>query len=175
MKKFTIAIAVLFIFFMAFGDLSAGGIGIKGGYSKMMDDYSDADFDDTWCLGIFFDAGTFLFDSLRFRPGFDYLTLENDAGNFADVWGIHLDWYWFFSKSGSISPFLGFGPALNYYNYDNDSTQGDSDAGIEGFGGIDFNLSGPLTLIFEMRLVFHDIADRNATILKGNVGFLYSF
>jgi len=172
MKKLLLVLLVVFTASSVF----AAGIGIKGGYAKMYDDYADL-FDDTWNFGIVFDMGTFLFKNLQFRPGLDYLSLEYEDKNskFADVYGIHLDWYWFFLGKKQFSPFLGFGPALNYYNYKDDSSEGDSDAGLEGFAGIDFDLAGPWKLTLELRYLWHDIADRNSTIVKLNAGILYYF
>jgi len=173
MKKILLVLLVVFTASSVF----AAGIGIKGGYSKMYDDYADV-FDDTWNIGIVFDMGTFLFNNLQFRPGIDYLSLENEDNNYeyADVYGIHLDWYWFFMGKKQFSPFLGFGPALNYYSFDDDRTNNDdSDAGIEGFLGVDFDLSGPWKLMLELRYLWHDIADRDTTIVKLNVGLLYYF
>ncbi|MGB4269439.1 MAG: hypothetical protein WBK20_09685, partial [Spirochaetota bacterium] len=95
---------------------------------------------------------------------------------YADVYGIHLDWYWFFMGKKQFSPFLGFGPALNYYSFDDDRTNDDdSDAGIEGFAGVDFDISGPWKLMVELRYLWHDFADRDTTIVKLNVGLLYYF
>lgn len=182
MKKLVLTIMVVFVSTSVF----AYGIGIKGGYSKMFDDYKG--YEDTWNLGLYFDMGKFIFNSLQFRPGLDYVNLETEGyytvnrfglwehhTNEVDVWGIHLDWYWFFAGKSQFAPFIGFGPALNYYNFDDDSTKGDSDAGIEGFLGIEFNLSGPWSLMLEARYLWHDIADRDSTIMKFNAGLMYYF
>jgi len=177
MKKIIPLLILLFVYFSLTCNIYAKGMGIKCGYVNMMDDYNNDGYNNTWSVGAFFDMGTFIFNSLKFRPGLDYICMKDD-GNVPefDIWGIHLDWYWFFlDSSGSLDPFLGFSTALNYYNYEDSSTEEDSDAGIEGFAGIDYNLSGPLSLTFEFRFLIHDIADRNAAILKGSIGALYSF
>ncbi len=172
MKRLLLVVLIVFTASTVF----AAGIGVKGGYSKMYDDYSDW-YDDTWNIGIYFDLGKFLFDTLQFRPGLDYLSLEPDEGDGdTDVYGIHIDWYWFFMGKKQFSPYLGFGPALNYYDFEDDSTMDeDSDAGIEGFAGVEFNLTGPWTLLVELRYLWHDIADRDTTIVKFNVGLMYYF
>ncbi|HOF12967.1 MAG TPA: hypothetical protein PLN01_01475, partial [Spirochaetota bacterium] len=76
MKRFLLVVLIVFTASTVF----AAGIGVKGGYSKMYDDYSDW-FDDTWNIGVYFDLGKFLFDTLQFRPGLDYLSLEPDKGD----------------------------------------------------------------------------------------------
>lgn len=172
MKKLLLLVLLVFTTTSVF----AASIGIKGGYSKMYDDYADT-MDDTWNIGIYFDLGTFLFRTLQFRPGIDYLSLENEDTNveYADVYGIHLDWYWFFMGKKSFSPFLGFGPALNYYSFEDESSEGDSDAGIEGFAGVEFDLTGPWKLLLELRYLWHDIADRDKTVVKLNAGIMHNF
>lgn len=175
MKKilFTVlALSLLFTF--TYNNASAATIGLKGGYTMPKDDLKD--FDDTMNFGIYFDMGKFLFNNLNFRPSLDYFTLESDdRGNLGDVWGIHLDWYWFFMGKKTIAPFLGFGPSLNYYDFKNDDTNEDSDAGVDLFLGADFKLAGPLTLMVEGRFKFLDIAARNDTALQLNLGIAYSF
>ena len=49
------------------------------------------------------------------------------------------------------------------------------DAGIEGFGGFEFNITGPLSIIAEVRLVIHDIADTGTRIFKPSAGIVYYF
>ncbi|MCP4761834.1 MAG: hypothetical protein GY870_08630 [archaeon] len=188
MKKFMIFIMLAGIIFFSISSLNAKGIGIKGGYTKMLDDYNDLNYDDTWNIGFYFDLGTFLHSTLRFMPGLDFVELERDeivntglpnpwpqqriASVETNVWGIHIDWYWFFIQGNPVSPFIGFGPSLNYYDQPGEN---DSDAGIEGFGGIEFDVSGPLSLLFEGRFVLHDIADREKTLFKANFGLCYNF
>lgn len=175
MKKFMNIIVLIGFLILSISSVYAKEIGIKGGYAFMRDDYSRADYDDTWTGGIYFDLGSFIFNSLNFRPSLDYIEMKRDDHETFDVWGIHIDWYWFFMKGSSIIPFIGFGTSLNYYNYDDDSTEGDSDAGLEGFGGAEIAVSGPLSLFFEIRFVFHDIADRDRTMLKAFCGLGHSF
>ncbi len=155
----------------------ARGFGIKAGWAMMQDDYKSAEFDDTHSLGIYFDMGNFIFNNLIFKPGLDLVTLTNNDTNVEiDIWGIHLDWYWNFMGKGSISPFLGFGAALNLYD-DNDDNSGndDSDAGLELFGGIDIGLTGSLSLSVEGRYCFNDIANRDQNIAKILVGIIFRF
>lgn len=175
MKKAIIAILIAFSIFISINDASARGIGIKGGYGWMLDNYEDAKYKNEFALGMYFDMGTFIFNSLRFRPGFDYIEIQNETTKIADAWGIHFDWYWFFLGKTKIAPFLGFGPALNYYSYKQSGHAKDSDAGVEGFGGFEFDLAGPLSLMLEARYLWHDIATRNDNIFKVYVGLLYSF
>jgi len=174
MKKilFTVlALSLLFTF--TYNNATAATIGLKGGYTMPKDDYKD--YDNTPNFGIYFDMGKFIFNNLNFRPGLDYFTLDGDKGKFGDVWGIHLDWYWFFMGKKPIAPFLGFGPSLNYYDFDEGSTNEDSDAGVDLFLGADFKLTGPLTLMVEGRFKFLDIANRNETAMQLNLGIAYSF
>lgn len=173
MKKFFVAVLVVSVVFMFAGTSHARGIMVKGGYGIMMDDYDDADYDNRPFFGLYFDAGNFIFNNLKFKAGVDYMAMKSDRAFDFDVWGIHLDWYWFFMGKSQINPFLGFGPALNYYDFDNDVE--DSDAGIEGFAGVEFNLSGPLSLMLEARYLWHDIADRDTTVFKLGVGVQYNF
>ncbi len=177
MKKIAGLIIILTLIVATDTSLFARAFGGRIIYNSMMDDYSDAKFENNLSGGILFDVGTFVFQSLRFRPGLDYVTLENKNTEWATVYGIHLDWYWFFLKSRStFSPYLGFGPSLNYYKFeDNQTDDNDSDAGIEGFGGFEFNITGPLSLIVEARLVIHDIADTGTRIFKPSVGVMYYF
>jgi hypothetical protein len=175
MKKLVVILAVLGLLFLAADASYARGIGIKGGYAIMGGDYADAEIDDTPFFGVFFDAGNFLFNSLKFKPGLDYLTLKGPNDTFeADVWGIHIDWYWHFLGQTAISPFLGFGPALNLYDFKT-SHESDSDAGIEGFAGCEFAIAGPFTLIIEARYVIHDIAATDTNMWKLGVGIQYNF
>ncbi len=180
MKKLTLLLLVIAMMTFTAGTAFAEGkgIGIKGGWSMVLDDYDKAKYDDTWNAGGFFDMGKFLFDSLKFRPGLDYVKMKNKDNPNAEfkVWGIHLDWYWFFLSSGKIRPFLGFGPALNYYKFhDRQTNDNDSDAGIEGFGGVEFDLTGSLALMLEARYLWHDIADRDKALMKYNLGFIFKF
>ena len=180
MKKFVVLLMIAGMVILCSTSLFAAAIGGKIIYNNMMDDYADL-YENNLSGGIFFDIGRFLFNSLRFRPGLDYVNMEykddrSGQGYEFECYGIHLDWYWFFLKSRSLAPFLGFGPALNYYQYNEDQTDdNDSDAGIEGFGGIEFNLSGPLSIMLEIRLVIHDIADTGTRILKPSLGLIYYF
>ena len=92
------------------------------------------------------------------------------------VYALHFDFYWFFMRKASFAPFIGFGPAFNYRHFDEDSSDNnDSDAGVEGFGGIEFDLTGPLTLMVELRFIIHDIADSGTRIFKPFIGIAYNF
>jgi hypothetical protein len=177
MKKIFISI-IAFTLLLSFGytNASAKAIGIKGGYLMPQDDLSNV-ADDTTTFGIYFDMGTFLINNLDFRPGLDYATLEKDDFKYAKVYGIHFDWYWHFMDKGAIAPFLGFGPALNYYTggqFKNDNK--DSDAGVDLFLGFDIKIGGtPLSLMIEGRYKFFDIADRDVTAGSLNIGIAYNF
>ncbi len=179
MKKVVVFLAVAVLLLAAANDSFARGIGIKGGYGVMMDDYDDAEYDNQPFFGVYFDMGNFIFNSLRFRPGLDYIAMRSDnaPGDF-DVWGIHMDWYWFFMGKAAINPFIGFGPTLNYYDFkdnNNNTNDNDSDAGIEGFAGLEFDISGPFSIMLEARYLWHDIADRDTTIVKFGLGIMYNF
>lgn len=155
-------------------EANARSIIFKGGWALMRNDFSRAD--DTWTAGIFFDMGTFLFNSLRFKPGVDFVEVESKDFKYADIWGIHLDWYWYPMHNVPISPFLGFGPSLNYLNFNNDSDDDDSDAGVDLFAGVSLGIRGtPLTLVLEARYRFIDIAARDDNILAFNLGIEISF
>lgn len=173
MKKIIVIFLIMFFSICFLNNSYAKGMGIKLGYASMIDEYDDEGVDNTWSLGVLFDMGTFLFKSLRFRPSIDYLELENNYD--VDVYAVHTDWYWFFMQnSDPVAPFLGFGTALNYYKIED--SDDDSDAGIEGFAGIEYDLSGnPLTLQGELRFLIHDIADRGRAILKFNISAIYDF
>jgi len=176
MKKFIIALfAISLLVSFGYSNASAKAIGLKGGYIAPQDDLDD--YDDDYVFGIYFDAGPFLFESLTFRPGLDMFTLENNDYTLADVWGIHMDWYWHFMDKGALSPFLGFGPVLNFYSYDdNDTNREDSDAGVDLFFGLDFRIGGtPLSLMLEGRYKFLDIAARNDTAMAASLGIAYNF
>lgn len=181
MKKSVLCLVLsLLVIFVAGEVFAKGGIGIKGGYVNVRADLEDDyEFDDTWNFGVYFDVGTFLFRSLRFKPGFDYYKLENeDTEVEIDVYGIHLDWYWYFMDRKAIAPFLGFGPTLNYYEGDRGGTdeEEDSDAGLEGFAGLDFAITGPMWLTVEFRYAWLDIAQQNdESVMKFNVGIMYYF
>ena len=178
MKKiFVVVIAAALMFSFASSELSAKGIIIKGGYAMMQNDLSDAQLVDQWNFGLFFDMGPFLFNSLVFRPGVDWVSYETENVAIADVYGIHFDWYWYFMGNSAIAPFLGFGPSLNYYDYDSrrDDNE-DSDAGVDVFAGASIGISGtPLELILEARYRFMDIAARSENILAFNLGIMYKF
>lgn len=176
MKKFIIALfAISLLVSFGYSNASAKAIGLKGGYIAPQDDLDDAD--DDYIFGIYFDMGQFLFETLTFRPGLDKFVLENDTAKYADVWGIHMDWYWHFLDKGAIAPFLGFGPTLNYYTggvYRRDSK--DSDAGVDLFLGLDFRIGGtPLSIMVEGRYKFLDIADRGDTAMAASLGVAYNF
>lgn len=178
MKKLFMALLALSLFIsVGYSNASAKAIGIKGGYLSPKDDLSDCE--NEWAFGIYFDMGTFLINNLDFRPSLDYFKLENkDASNWdRDVYGIHFDWYWHFLDKGSIAPFIGFGPVLNYYVWDDDRTNdNDSDAGVDLFLGLDIKIgSTPLSLMIEGRYKFLDIAARNDTAMALNIGIAYNF
>ncbi len=177
MKKIAILVLVAGMAIFGASDAFAYAIGGKVIYNKMLDDYSDANFDNNLSGGVFFDVGHVVFQALKFRPGLDWVDLEDNAGRYARVYGIHIDWYWFFmEQKGTVSPFIGFGPALNYYKFDSDRTdENDSDAGIEGFGGVEVHLTGSLYLLAEARFVIHDIADSGTRIFKLCGGVTYYF
>lgn len=176
MKKLFVILAVLGLLFAVASDSFARGIIVKGGYAIMQEDYDDMEYENKPFFGLFFDMGTFLFNSLRFKPGVDYIAMESDQTDVDfDVWGIHFDWYWYFLGKAAIQPYLGFGAALNYYDGDRYDDDEDSDAGVEGFFGFEFDLSGPLALMLEARYVVHDIANRDQNMIKLGVGVQYSF
>jgi opacity protein-like surface antigen len=184
-KKSIVTIAVIAMlssFFVVLGasDANARAIGIKGGWAMVRDDYESADFQDTFTYGLYFDMGRFIFNSLSFRPGLDYIKLEQEdnSGNVIQeliIWGIHLDWYWHFMGKSSISPFLGFGAAMNILDDDDDQTDDDSDAGLEVFGGADIGLTGSISLLLEARYCVNDIANRGQNMLKALVGLSFKF
>ncbi|HNX25697.1 MAG TPA: outer membrane beta-barrel protein [Spirochaetota bacterium] len=177
MKKLSLLLIALCLFVgFATNDVFARAIGIKGGYTMPRNDLKD--YDDEWAFGVYFDMGTFLINNLDFRPSIDMFSLENSDTDtkLADVWGIHFDWYWHFLDKGSISPFIGFGPVLNYYDFDEDRDDNeDSDAGVDLFLGLDINISGPLSLMVEGRYKFLDIAARDQNAMQVNLGVAYSF
>lgn len=177
MKKLSLFFIALCLFVgFSSNDVFARAIGIKGGYTTFKDDWSD--YDDDWAFGVYFDMGTFLINNLDFRPSLDVVSLEISDQNRkdADVWGIHMDWYWHFLDKGTFAPFIGFGPALNYYDFDKDNTSDeDSDAGVDLFLGCDINVSGPLSIMIEGRYKFFDIAARDNTALQANLGIAYKF
>ena len=176
MKRLTIFLMVFGMFVFCSNDVFARAIGLKINYNSMMGDYSDMKLDNNISGGLFFDMGRFGFDSMDFRPGIDFVKLKNDAGTFATVWGIHCDWYWFFMEKGSLAPFIGFGPAFNYFSMNSDVAEDDdSDAGIEGFGGVEFAVNSQFKLMLELRLVFHDIANTGQQLFKPSLGASYSF
>lgn len=177
MKKLLLLLIALSLFVgFSSNDVFAKAIGIKGGYTMPKDDLSD--FDDDWNFGLYFDMGTFLINNLDFRPSIDMFSLEisDNSFKYADVWGIHMDWYWHFLDKGTFAPFLGFGPSLNYYDFDDEDTADeDSDAGVDLFLGCDINVSGPLSIMVEGRYKFLDIAARNETAFQANLGIAYNF
>ena len=86
MKKFVLALAVLCALMFS-ASLQARGIGAYGGYVFMQDEYADKDvcnYDDTWTVGVLFDMGSFLFNSLIFRPAVDYVECDNPEHDFND-------------------------------------------------------------------------------------------
>lgn len=177
MKKISLLLIALCLF-VGFSSSSvfAKAIGIKGGYTSFKDDWRN--YDEDWNFGVYFDMGSFLINNLDFRPSIDVVSLEESDKNRkdADVWGIHMDWYWHFMDKGAIAPFIGFGPSLNYYDLGDDNTADeDSDAGVDLFLGCDFKISGPLSLMIEGRYKFFDIAARDNTAVQGNIGLSYSF
>lgn len=178
MKKLFITLLAISLFLsIGYNNASAKAIGIKGGYLSPKDDLKD--YEDQWAFGVYFDMGTFLINSLDFRPSLDYFKLENkdNSGYDREVYGIHFDWYWHFLDKGSIAPFIGFGPVLNYYSYDHNNTADeDSDAGVDLFLGLDIKIgSTPLSLMVEGRYKFLDIAARNDTAMALNIGIAYNF
>lgn len=173
MKKSILSLLVVSLLFsFAYNKADAATIGIKGGYTMPADDLKR--YDDTFNLGIWFDMGKVFFDNLTFRPGLDYFELDSDGGADVDVWGIHLDWYWFFMGKKKIAPFIGFGPTLNYYNSDSNAKE-DSDAGVDLFLGAEFNIAGPLSILAEGRFKLLDIASRGDSAFQVNLGVGYSF
>ncbi len=176
MKKILLGVvAIGIVLSVTASEVSARAIILKGGWAMMRNDFADAD--DTWTGGVFFDMGTFLFNSLRFKPGVDYVEVKADTWKYADIWGIHMDWFWYPLQNAPIAPFLGFGPSLNYLNFNNDrSDDDDSDAGVDVFAGAAFGIRGtPLTLFVEARYRFIDIASRDDNILAFNLGLEISF
>lgn len=178
MKKFSTFLIILSLFAgFSSNDLFAKAVGVKVGYTMPRDDLRHCD--DDWNFGIYFDMGTFLINNLDFRPGLDMFTLDDPdrRGDSVDVWGVHFDWYWHFLDKGDFSPFLGFGPVLNYYDFDDDDTHDeDSDAGVDLFLGLDIKISGtPVSLMAEGRFKFLDIAARDETAWQTNLGVAYNF
>ncbi|HOP64446.1 MAG TPA: outer membrane beta-barrel protein [Spirochaetota bacterium] len=176
MKKISMLLIVLCLFIgFASNDVFARAIGVKGGYTMPKDDLKDCE--DEWAFGVYFDMGTFLINNLDFRPSVDMFSLETEDYEIADVWGIHFDWYWHFLDKGTLSPFLGFGPVLNYYDFDDDDTvDEDSDAGVDLFLGLELKIGGtPLTMMLEGRYKFLDIAARDHTAMQANLGIAYNF
>ncbi len=173
------AIAMLSSFFVVMGtsDANARAIGIKGGWVMVQDNYETIGFEDTYTYGIYFDMGSFLFNSLSFRPGVDYVKLEHETNSNIEwtIWGIHLDWYWHFMGKSSLSPFLGFGAALSIIDDGDDQSDDDSDAGLEVFGGADIGLTGSVSLLIEGRYCFNDIANWDYNLAKFLVGLSFRF
>lgn len=162
--------------------LFAEGIGVKGGYAFMRNDFAEAHYSDNWTAGIFFDLGSFLFKKLHFMPSFDYVRLERDDDTATqqneysrvDLYGFHLDWYWFFFQQQTITPFLGFGFALNYKSLDDRTNENDdSDSGVVLFLGAEYRVLDDINLIFEIRYAFTDISNREENILRTNAGVLF--
>lgn len=180
MKKFAILLMVVGLFIFCSNDVYARAIGVKINYNKMMGDYADAEFDNNVSGGVFFDMDRWGFQSMDFRPGIDFVKFETEAGEWATVYGIHFDWYWFFQQKGTLAPFVGFGPALNYFIFEEHNSNGvgeddDSDAGIEGFGGVEYKINNQFTLVVELRLVLHDIANWDQQIFKPSIGISYRY
>lgn len=179
MKKLFITVLTLAtIISVSSSDLFARGIGLKGAYATMQNDYDDFNYEDTWSFGIYFDMGQFLFNSLRFKPLLDKITLETEDQEIMDVWSFHMDWYWYFMGNGrsTFAPFLGFGPTLIYKDEEVSNDRDDSDAGVDIFAGIAMGISGtPFELTVEARYRFMEIAERNENILQYGLGVLYKF
>ena len=178
MKKLSLLLIALCLFVgFSSSAVFAKAIGIKGGYTTPRNDLKD--YDDDWNFGVYFDMGSFLINNLDFRPSIDVFTKEISDRNFkeSDVWGIHMDWYWHFLNKGAIAPFIGFGPSLNYYDFNDDrDDDGDSDAGVDLFFGVDIKISGtPLSLMVEGRYKFLDIAARSQNAMQANLGIAYNF
>jgi len=178
MKKLTLLLIALCLFVgFSSSAVFAKAIGVKGGYTAPRNDLKD--FDEDWNFGVYFDMGSFLINNLDFRPSVDVFSMENSDANYkyADVWGIHMDWYWHFMDKGAIAPFIGFGPALNYYDLNDDrDDKEDSDAGVDLFFGLDIKIGGtPLSLMVEGRYKFLDIASRSENAMQGNLGIAYNF
>lgn len=173
------AVALLssFLVISASTEANARAIGIKGGWAMVQDNYESAGFEDTYTYGLYFDMGRFVFNSLDFRPGLDYIKLEHETNNNIEytIWGIHLDWYWHFMGRSSLSPFLGFGAALNIIDDGDDQTDDDSDAGLEIFGGADVGLTGTISLLIEARYCFNDIANWDYNLAKFLIGLSFKF
>ncbi len=180
MTVVVIAMLSSFIVLAGASDASARAFGVKGGYAWVKDDYQSANYQDTFTFGLYFDMGHFLFNSLSFRPGLDYIKLEQEdaAGNTINtlkIWGIHLDWYWHFLGRSSIAPFIGFGAALNILDDTDDQTDDDSDSGLEVFGGFDIGLTGTISLLLEARYCFNDIANFDQNLFKVLAGLSFKF
>jgi len=178
MKKIMIILAAgTLIVNLAVTNSYARAIGFKGGYIMPQDTYSGCD--NTGLFGIYLDMGSFLINSLDFRPSLDYFALKNDNKRAwdRDVYGIHFDWYWHFLDKKPVAPFIGFGPALNYYDWDHDDTnEGDSDAGVEVFLGVDLEISGtPVGIMLEARYKVLDIANFDETAFTLNLGLAFNF
>ena len=184
MKKLIGGVVVVSLLLFAANGLHARGIGIYGGWIFMQDDYKDEfafDYDDTYTIGVLLEMGSFLFNSLIFRPAFDYVNCESDnvAVRDREVYGIHLDWYWHFMGTGSFSPFLGFGATLNYYEFEKmgpgDDFEEDSDAGAEVFAGFNLGLTSSITLMVQARYAWNDIASRDENMAKVLAGVIFKF
>lgn len=174
MKKLTVVLLVLGLFVFSTSNASARAIGVKINYNSMMGDYSDAEFENNLFGGLFFEVGKWGFESLTFRPGIDFVTLENEYDKWATVIGLHADWYWFFMERKQFAPFIGFGPTFNYFLMNSDYAEDDdSDVGIEGFGGCEFEVANNIALMGELRLVFHDIANIGQQIFKISFGVVF--
>ncbi len=181
MKKLIWGMVVLSLLLFSATGLHARGIGVYGGWVFMQDDYEDQfvyNYEDTYTIGIIFDMGSFLFNRLIFRPAFDYVSCEGEEDDHLDkeIYGIHLDWYWHFMGTGSFSPFLGFGAALNYYEFEEEKAiDEDSDAGAEVFAGFNFSLTGNVTLMIQARYAWNDIASRDENMAKFLAGLIFKF
>lgn len=183
MKKVILGLLVLSLLLFSTTGLHARGVGIYGGWVFMQDDYENEfifDYDDTYTIGVLLEMGSFLFNSLIFRPAFDYVNCEsdNDAVRDREVYGIHLDWYWHFMGTGSLSPFLGFGATLNYYEFEKmgggDDVE-DSDAVVEVFAGFNLGLTSAITLMVQGRYAWNDIASRDENMAKVLAGVIFKF
>jgi hypothetical protein len=76
---------------------------------------------------------------------------------------------------GAISPFIGFGPTLNYLNWDDSNADEDSDAGVTYSPASCWDCGHPSDLILEARYKFIDIADRDDAMFQANLGILFKF
>ncbi|MCP4135052.1 MAG: hypothetical protein GY754_29020 [bacterium] len=173
-KVFVIMVFVLLMGALPGSSLLARGVILKGGYSMPL--YDLADFKDTWNLGLYFDSGSFLMESVKFVAGFEFFQIESNKGEFASIYCIHLEWQWN-PFDIMISPYIGLGPSLNYFDWGlSQHEEDDSDVGIEGFIGAGYRFTAiPLEVFLETRYKFLDISDRDNTVLVFNLGVEFFF